>query len=306
MPRPLNIRQIEAFKALIEAGTTSRAALLLNVSQPAVSKLISHLEMDTGLKLFDRLKKNRLAPTEHAMRLYDEVQRIFAGVRQVEGVVDTIRREEQGRLSIGVLPALSGSFIQRASMSFLEGHRNVFFSVQSLGSQVILDSLVARKLDIGLVEPGFGNPFLTFEPLMEHSLVCIMPPDHPLAAKSAIEPADLDRIPFVTLNPDSYMGHRIQSVFDAYAIKPQTVLIANLMATICEYVAAGLGVSLIPPLAVSGMENRLVTRRFEPEIPSHFQLCRSAENKNARLVEAFAQELRTMALQVSRLVLSEF
>src|SRR5579859_3390735 len=159
MPRPLNIRQIEAFKALIESGTTGRAALLLNVSQPAVSKLITHLEFDTGLKLFDRLK-NRLEPTEHAMRLYDEVERIFAGVRQVESVVDAIRREEQGRLSIGVMPALSGSFIQRTTMSFLKNRQNVFCSVQTLGSHLILDGLLTRKLDVGLVEPGLSNPFI--------------------------------------------------------------------------------------------------------------------------------------------------
>lgn len=305
MPRQLNLRQIEAFKALIESGTTGRAALLLNISQPAVSKLISHLEFDTGLKLFERLK-NRLVPTDHALRLYEEIERVFAGVRQVESVVDAIRREEQGRLSIGVMPALSGSFIQRATMSFLKDRPTVFCSVQSLGSPIILDWLIARKLDVGLVEPGFGTPFITFEPLMEHSMVCIMPPDHPLTAKSVIEPQDLDRIPFVASNSDSYIGRRIENVFEAYSVKPQIVLVANLALTICEYVAAGLGVSLIHPLSVSGVEHRLAVRRFEPDIPFHFQLCRSPESKNARIVDSFAEELRSTASKISSSVLDAF
>ena len=79
MPRHLYLRQIEAFKAVIENGTISRAAVLLSISQPSMSKLIAHLEQDTGLKLFDRVK-GRIAPTEQAMRLYDEVERIFGGV----------------------------------------------------------------------------------------------------------------------------------------------------------------------------------------------------------------------------------
>src|SRR5437868_1521109 len=137
MPRQINLRQIEAFKAVIENGTVSRAAELLNVSQPAMSKLIAHLEFDTGLKLFDRVK-GRLAPTAHAMRLYDEVGRIFAGVRQVENAVDAIRREEQGRLAVGVMPALSGSFIQQATMGFLKHHSKVFCSVHSLTTQWIV------------------------------------------------------------------------------------------------------------------------------------------------------------------------
>jgi hypothetical protein len=76
--RGLNLRQIEAFKAVIEFGTVSRAAEVLNVSQPAVSKLLTHLEAATGLKLFDR-RQGRLATTPQGMRLYEEIERIFAG-----------------------------------------------------------------------------------------------------------------------------------------------------------------------------------------------------------------------------------
>ncbi|KAK0330998.1 hypothetical protein LTR94_030637, partial [Friedmanniomyces endolithicus] len=196
-----------------------------------MSKLIAHLEFDTGLKLFDRVK-GRLAPTEHAMRLYEEVDRIFAGVRQVENAVEAIRRQEQGRITVGVMPALAGSFIQRVTMSFLEKRSNVFCSVQSLSSQWIVDWLVTRKLDIGLVEPGLDNPYLTIEPLMEHPLVCIMRPDHPLAAKSVIEPPDIDGMPFVTLNPDSHPGHRLEVMFDTYRIWPQIMLVAIFTQTL--------------------------------------------------------------------------
>jgi DNA-binding transcriptional LysR family regulator len=69
--RQLNLRQVEAFKAVIEYGTVSRAAEMMNVSQPAMSKLIAHLEEDTGLRLFDRVK-GRLVPTRRGMRLYEE------------------------------------------------------------------------------------------------------------------------------------------------------------------------------------------------------------------------------------------
>jgi DNA-binding transcriptional LysR family regulator len=116
--RPINLRQIEAFKAVVDCGTVSRAAEMMNVSQPAISKLIAHLEEDAGLRLFDRLK-GRLAPTRRGMRLYEEVERIFAGVRQIENAIETIRRDEQRRLLIGVMPALSGSFIQQATSNFL-------------------------------------------------------------------------------------------------------------------------------------------------------------------------------------------
>lgn len=300
--RPINLRQIEAFKAVIENGTISRAALMLHISQPAMSKLIAHMEADTGLRLFDRLK-GRLAPTEQAMRLYEEVDRIFAGVRQVANAVDAIRREAQGRLAVGVMPALAGSFIRRATSSFLKSHPKVFCLVQSLSSQWVVDRMVMKKLDVGLVSAGIDNPYVTLEPLIEHPLVCIMPLDHPLTAKTHIEPQDLDQIPFVTFHPDAYVGHVIDRIFETYKIRVKSVLVTNVAPTLCEFVAAGIGVALVHPLMLSGLEDRLAVRRFEPEIPFNFQLCRSVDNRNAPLVEAFAQESRTLAAQISRSLL---
>jgi len=304
MPRRLTLRQVEAFKAVIESGTISGAAQLVHVSQPAMSKLIAHFEADTGLKLFDRLK-GRLAPTECGMQLYDAIDRIFAGVRQVENAAEAIRRAERGRVLVGVLPALSGSFIQRATMGFLKLRHNLFCSVESLTSQWIVDRLITRKLDVGLVEGRIDNPYVTLEPLMEHPLVCIMPQYHPLAAKSQIEPRDLDQIPFVAFHPDADVGQRVEEMFKAYQVKTEIVLVVNVTPTLCEFVAAGLGVSLVHPLVLGDLKDRLAVRRFEPEMLVRFQICRRADGRNAELVEAFAQEVRVTAAQISRSVLSE-
>ncbi len=304
MARRLTLRQIEGFKAMIEVGSVSGAALMMNISQPAMSQLIAHLEADTGLKLFDRLK-GRLAPTKHAMRLHDEVGRIFAGVRQVENAVESIRREEQGLLAIGAMPALSGSFVERATNAFLKDRRNVFCSVQSLSSSLTIDWLIARRLDVGLISRGINNPYVTSEPLMEYPLVCIMPRDHPLAAKSHVEPMDLDQIPFVAFNPDTYEGHLVEEMLDSYHVKTQVVLVTNAAPTLCQFVASGLGVSLVQPFEVIGFEHRIVVRRFEPEVLFfNFQLCRIGDGRNNDLVEAFAQEVRVTAAQISRELLS--
>lgn len=299
MARQVNLRQIEAFKAVIECGTVSAAAELLNISQPAMSQLVAHLELDSDLKLFDRIK-GRLVPTERGLRLYDEVGRIFAGVRQVENAIEVIRREEQGTLAVGVMPALASTFIPRVLPSFLRREGKVFCSVNQLSSQWILDWLVARKLDVGLVGAGFDNPYVKLEPLLAHPLVCIMPTDHPLTAKRLIEPDDLDDVPFIALHPDTHAGRRVQTMFETHGVRPRTVAIANVAPTLCECVAAGVGVSLLHPLSVSGREHRLAIRRFEPEIMYHFQLCRSADNRNAAIVDAFAEELQATAEEISR------
>ncbi|PXA87406.1 LysR family transcriptional regulator [Nostoc sp. 3335mG] len=302
MPRRLYLRQIEAFKAVIENGTVSRAASVLNISQPAMSRLIAYLEADTELKLFDRVK-GRLTPTEHGLRLYDEVGRIFAGVRQVETAVEAIRREEQGRLAVGAIIALSGAYLKRSTTQFLESRPNLFFSIYAGSSKTIVDGLIARRLDVGLVSSTFDNPYVIVEPLMEHPLVCIMPSDHPLTSKAHVEPQDLDQIPFVSFDSDTYIGRRVEALIEKYHIKPSFGITANLAPVVCEYVASGFGVSLIHPLMVTGFEDRLAVRRFEPEVASVFLLGRSAESRNAKLVEGFIETLRVTANEISAAML---
>jgi DNA-binding transcriptional LysR family regulator len=101
-------------------------------------------------------------------------------------------------------------------------------------------------------------------------------------------------------NMDAYIGHVIEGIFERHKVKVQSVLVTNLAPTLCEFVAAGLGVSLVHTLMLSGLENRLAVRRFERAVPFTFQLCRSAGSRNAPLVEAFAQESRDSAAQISR------
>ena len=304
MRRNLNLRQIEAFKAVIENGTVSRAAEVLNISQPGMSKLIAHLEQDTGLTLFDRIK-GRLAPTESAMALHKEIDRIFAGVRQVENAVEDIRRAQQGRLAIGVMPALADSFIQQATKQFREDHPSVFCSVQMRSSQFIVNWLIDRKLDIGIVGAAIANPYVELEPLMERPLVCIMPPGNPLAEKSHIEPSDLDGIAYVGFNSDTYIGRKIETTLDSYKISANTIIVSNVASTICQFVAMGLGVSLMHPLMASGFRDRLIAKPFLPEVLENFQICRLSDNRNGNLVDEFSESLRATGEKISKSMLGE-
>jgi DNA-binding transcriptional LysR family regulator len=297
MPRTTNLRQIEAFKALIEHGTVSRAAEVLAISQPAASKLLMQLENDASLRLFDR-HKGRLAPTAQAMRLYEEVARIFMGVRQVDSAIALIRREEQGRLAIGAIPALAGAFIQRVTMSFLKRNPNVYCLVKSPSSQWIVEYVLTRKLDVGLVTARIDNPAIVTEPLLEHPLLCIMPVGHALAQRRVIRPEHLDGIPFVSFGPDSYIGQKVASMFEKHKVNANVVLTADANPTLSRFVAGGLGVSLVHPLFIAGIEKQVVARPFEPAISLDFLLCAARDARNAHLIAEFSSETKTVATRL--------
>ncbi|GAB2885354.1 LysR substrate-binding domain-containing protein [Paralcaligenes sp. KSB-10] len=298
MKKSLNLRQVEAFKAVIEYGTVNRAAEALFVSQPAVSKLLMKLEEATGLALFERVK-GKLAPTPHGMRLYEEIDRIFVGLNQIEVAVDSIRRDEQRQLRIGVMPALSGSFVRRVTMDFLKVNPGVHVSIQARSSQFLADWLVARQIDVALVSNAVENPYIDREPMLSSPLFCALPPNHALTQKRVIRASDLDNVPFITFESGSLTDKLVRQIFSAEGAHLNLVLNAVTAPTVCEFVAAGLGASLVHPLFAEWVGKRIVLRRFDPEIVATFQLCRGRGTRNANLVESFMNVARSVAQQVS-------
>ncbi|MDQ7774976.1 MAG: LysR substrate-binding domain-containing protein [Paracoccus aminovorans] len=291
MARHLNLRQIEAFKATIECGSVSRAAEMMGVSQPAVSKLLAHLEEDSGLQLFDRLR-GRLLPSRQGMQFYEEVQRIFVGVSQVERAAESIRREEQGRLTIGVMPGLSGQFIQRLIADFLRAHPKVYVIIKDGASRFVVDWLATRQIDVGIISERFDNPNLKSTPLHDSPMVCVLPPGHPLARKATITPADLDGERFVSFAPESQTRQMVEAMLDAHRVRVEVVMEAGTAPTVCEFVAAGHGLSIAHPLLVHPVTGRVATRPFAPAISYGMLISRSREARNARLVDAFIAQAR--------------
>lgn len=294
MSRPFNMRQVEAFRAVVEYGTVSAAAQALHVSQPAVSKLIAQFEYQSGLNLFER-SKGRLAPTPQAMRLYEEVDRIFAGIHQLTRAIDVVKREERGQLIVGVLPALSGHFIQQATMLFLEQHPHVFVSVKVRASMMLADWLATRQIDVGVLNARVDHPDLELEPLLHQPLVCILPSGHRLANKSSLTLEDLDGEPFVAFDTAVEIRRTVDTLFEQSGLTPRYVLEATTAPTLCEFVAAGLGLSLVHPRMAGTVAGRIAMRPFLPEVTNHFLLGRSHGSRNTRYVTDFMQAAHTVA-----------
>jgi DNA-binding transcriptional LysR family regulator len=296
MRRRINLRQIELFKAVIEQGTVSSAAAALNVSQPAVSKTLAQLEADCELRLFDRVR-GRLAPTEQGMQLYAEIDRIFSGVQQVENAIDALHRQAHGRVLIGVMPGLSGPFVQRVVTAFLREHPATYCSIEARSSEWIMESLVGRRLDVGLLNQQMQSPFVQSDRIAEHALVCIMPLGHPLAAKRAIAPKDVACHPFVSFGPETDIGQQVSRMLADHGVAPTVSVATNIAPTVCEFVASGTGISLLHPLMISDF-SRIVVRRFQPDTTLGFLLAHPRSSRNARLIDQFIKVARTTADQM--------
>jgi DNA-binding transcriptional LysR family regulator len=296
--RPINLRQVEIFKAVIEHGTVSRAAEVMAISQPAASKLLVHLEADTQLALFDR-QKGRLVPTQVALRLYEEVDRIFSSVRQVELAVESVRQEDRGRLSIGVIPALSERFIQRTTTHFMSSNPKIYCEIEPLSSQWIAETLRTRRIDFGIMTSKVSDPNLTTELLSVDPLVCILPKGHSLSAQKTIRPEHLNGLPFISFKSDSLIGQKVGEMFDRFNVSMNKVLTAHSNMTVRQFVAAGQGVSLVHPLFVSDIADHIVIRPFEPSISVEILLCYATGARNIDLIQSYISSCKAEVSAIS-------
>lgn len=297
-PPMLNVRQIEAFKAVIETGTVSRAAARLCVSQPAISKLIQHLEQDTGLELFER-SPGRIRPTGDALLLFEEISRLYRGLERLETAAFDIRNSNGTMLTIGVMPALSTGFIQDLIVEYQTANSSARVALHARSTMKIADMLISGGLDIGLSSHPVDDPEIELIPLDRRPYVCVMPHGHPLAARAALTPQDLAGIRFINFTPTSDVRAQIDEIFSSAGVQRDIVTEASMAPSICAMVARGSGVALLNPLYLGAFTELVTCRPFTPTVSSEVSLLLSRHRPRTSQVARFIDLARAHAESLS-------
>src|SRR5215211_701158 len=160
----MNVRQLEAFRAVMETGTVTRGAEMLGISQPAASKLMAALERDCGFPLFQR-RGNRILPTAEAATLYAEVERMYVGLEHVARQVDRIRELQSGQLSLAAFPALAARALPRIVTAFMSDHPQINVALVSRSSRLLVEWVAAQQVDMGIGLVTLDRFGVRFEPL---------------------------------------------------------------------------------------------------------------------------------------------
>ncbi len=272
----LNLRHIEAFKALMETGTVSQAADVLFISQPAASKLIAAFEREIPFPAFIR-ERGRLVPTAEARLLYDEIDRVFSGLNDIRRFADDVADHRVGRLNIGVLPALSAGYMQVLIAEFMDGRPNLRVSMETRTSLKIIDSLAMRKIDIGITNNPPDYAGVVSRPLYRSSGVCALPIGHPLAVKQRITAEDLHGEAFISLTALDGSRQRIDSSFNHTNVRPDIRIETPLSSSACGFVAENIGVAIVDPFTPLAFRDRVTVRPYEPKVYFDFHISLPAE-----------------------------
>jgi DNA-binding transcriptional LysR family regulator len=266
LERPMNFRQIEVFRAVMACGTTTRAAEVLRIAQPAVSRYLTDLERSAKLKLFER-GRGRIRPTPEAHAFYDEVRRSFAGLERLRFAADNIRSFSSGTLRVASLPVLGNAFLPRAIGSFSRDFPDVSVLLHIRSSEAVKELVAAGQFDVGFAADEIDQVGVDCSVIIAPDAVCIVPRNHPLAHRPVVGPAELADARFVSLAAEDAARARIDRVFEEAGVKRRIAVETQYSITICNLVRGGAGVALVNPLALEGLDLAgLATVPFRPEI----------------------------------------
>jgi DNA-binding transcriptional LysR family regulator len=285
----MSFRHIEAFRAVITTGSMTEASRRLHTSQPQVSRLIAQLEKIAQFALFHR-NGSRLTPTPDGMRFYREVEKTFVGLAGLEKAAAEIRSFSASRLSVAAMPRLAGGILARIVARFKLEFPDVLISIHSGDAASVHNWVSSGGCDTGIAMLYDDAPGVHAVPVVTMECVAIVPRGHPLAGKDRLIPADFEGQTFISFPNTSALRRKVDAIFEADQVGRRVAAEASLGASVCALVAAGLGVSLINPLAAAeeqpgaGVE----IRPFSPSIPIKLVLLYPQYAPRSRLLDVFS------------------
>ena len=261
----LKLRHLEVFSALFDAGSVSRAAQRLNLSQPAVSVALGNLEAELGFRLFHR-DRGFFAPTNEAILLYEEVQQGITALARVEQRANEIRSGATAGISVATNGAMSYNFLPKVIAEFQRDYPGTHVELRVHSSRRIASWVGSRQIDIGLIDAPVPVAGLNTK-LVRMECVCIMRNEDPLAKLDVITPKDLNDRPVIAVTGDHSIDRQLAEIMSNAEAPLNYNASSYFYAIARNLVAAGNSISIIDPVnGKAPLGDGVVWRPFVPTI----------------------------------------
>ncbi|MCB2134470.1 MAG: LysR family transcriptional regulator [Rhodobacteraceae bacterium] len=240
-----SLPEYQALRALMESGTTSKAAVRLGLSQSAISRSISNLESRTGRILFER-DGGRLRPTGEAVRLNRRLDPLFEALDRIDGPSAPVKET----LRLIAPPTFAHRFLVTLIASFLKSNPHFYVSLEVAPSDEVIRGLLDDRFDLGITGVELTREGVKLTPYRQSTAVCAMSKSHPLAAKETIHPLDLHEQPLVALTHRHARRAQMEKVLQGVRAVPQIVVEVSTSMAAVDLVREGLGVAVVNPFPV--------------------------------------------------------
>ncbi len=285
--KPIRLRAMRAFHAVLKLGSVTAAARSLGLTQPAASRLLAQMEQELGFELFHR-DRGRLVPTVDGLILFDEVERALDTVERVQDLARDIAEFRVGQLRLVAPPSFLEAILPDAIARFLADYPRVHLSIDSHGVETAKGMIASRAVDAGFVKLPLNRDDLTTRTVLISETACVLPLGHPLADLEEITPQDLKGVPLVMLGRGQQFRAQVEAAFAGAGAVPRIQIETHTVASACALVARGVGVAIVnEDLAKAYMRGHTVVRRFTPRIIHEYAFAVSSAVAPSRLADAF-------------------
>ncbi|MBV9605080.1 MAG: LysR family transcriptional regulator [Solirubrobacterales bacterium] len=268
----LNVGRLKVLCEVARRGSFSGAAEALSYTQSAVSQAIARLEAETGATLIVR-DRGGVRATAAGASLVEHAEGIFARIEAAETQLAAVLGVRAGRLRMASFPSAGATLMPQAIARFRARHPDVALTLAEGEPEEIAPRLRAGEFDLALL---FGFPGTRERPgarlrtqlLLEDPMLVALPAEHALAGKRALTLADLREEDWVqTSAPSPCARHVVRSCLAA-GFEPKVTFESDDYETVQGLVASGVGVALIPRLALTHVHAGVVVRSLAPKPPT--------------------------------------
>lgn len=259
----IEVREARYFLAVAQTQHFGRAAQLLGMSQPPLSQAILQLERRLGVRLFDRTKR-KVALTETGRAFEAECRKIIAAAQHAQEVATQAEAGLVGTLRVGVVTSALGELLLSTISMFQRSRPQVETRVVEVDTAAAPEYLMNRNIDIAIVRLSAPIRHLQTQPWRRDCFVLALPPDHSVAETTGpVDLTDLAQEPWVWLRREASPDYhdQLMTTCRTAGFTPAVRHIANSITTQLAMVACGLGVTLVPNVAVRSVLPATITYR---------------------------------------------
>ena len=294
----IDLRQLRYFVAIADAGSVSRAALVLHIAQPALSQQLAHLEREIGTKLLRRSVRG-VAPTDAGKAVYRHAQTLLKLAAETADVARGAGTGASGRVRIGT-PSSIAMILAAPLLSALHTrHPGILVELYESPSTHLAAQLLEERVDLSVLVDRAPSPSLIVEPLVSESIYFVHTRrGDPFARHDSVSITQLTAIPMILTTRATTLRHLVDEAYAQAAVAPSVIAEASSIQTLLTVVAQG-GIGTVVPysaLSFHPATRALARHLVTPRILRNASL---AWSRTAAMTEP-TQHLRDTVLDVTR------
>ena len=285
----MHLNQLWVFYHVAKHKSFSQAAEALCLSQPSVSNQIKLMEDSYDLRLFERFGRN-IGLTSTGEILYTYAERIFNLTREADGVIEEIRGMKSGGIKISASHTLGAYYLPDIIELFQKKHPGVEMQMSVGYTQMVVESILTFKSDLGLIGQSVTNPNIVAIPLWEEELVLIVPPDHPFTRCPTVSISQLQDQPFIMSEKGSGVRSITDEILSGKGPSPRVIMELGENEAVKRGVASGLGIAIISAMvARRELETGMLkaVRLSGARIMRQFSIIHHRDKYLSQLIHAF-------------------